>query len=93
MDAHGAGDGSNSPRTYTEFASGFQGSFAQLGMGGQAEIIIGCQVDDPLAIKGTLRRLRVFEHAQLEMRALLFQIVHLVSEIRKLGAGSGGGHR
>src|SRR5437588_1861297 len=60
-------------------------------MGGQPQVIVGSQIDDTLAVKGTLRRLRVFEHAQLEMRALLFQVIHLVSEIRKLRAGSGGG--
>ena len=68
---------------------GFQRGFAQLGMRGQAEIIVGREIDDLLAVEGADRRLLVVEHAQLEVSALLLEFVQLIGkEGKRIGAGS-----
>jgi hypothetical protein len=57
-------------------------------MRGQPQIIIRRQVDDSFAVEGADSRLLVIEHAQLEVRALGFEFVELVGEVReRVGAG------
>ena len=57
-------------------------------MCGQPQIIVGSQIDYFLAIKSADRCLLVFQHAQLEMRALGLELVQLIGEIReRIGAG------
>ena len=93
MDLHGAGDGAHRARSHAVLAGGFERRLAQLGMRGQAEIIVRGQVDDLLAVEGADRRLLVFEHAQVEVRALGFEIVELVGQVgKRIGAGGGGCH-
>ena len=93
VDLHGAGDGAHRARADAEFLRRFERGFAQLGMGGQAEIIVGGEVDDLLAVEGADRRLLVVEHAQLEVGALLLELVELVGKKRKrIGARCSGCH-
>ena len=65
------------PEPDAELSRGFEGGFAQLGMRGEAEIIVGREVDDVLAVEGADGRLLVVEHAQLEVRALGLEFVEL----------------
>ena len=93
VDLHGAGDGAHGARTDAVLARGFEGGFAQFGMGRQAQVIVGGDVDDLLAVEGAQRRLLVVEHAQLEVGALLLQFVELVGEVRQgIGASARGCH-
>ena len=80
VELHGAGDGAHRARAHAVLARGFQRRLAQLGMRGQAEIIVGREVDDLLAVEGADRRLLVFEHAQMEVGALLLELVELVGQ-------------
>ena len=75
------------PEPTPNFSRGFERGFAQLGMSGEAEVIVGGQVDDPLAVEGADRGLLVVEHAQLEVGALLLELVELVGkEAERIGA-------
>ncbi len=57
--------------------------FAQLGMRGQSQVIVGGEIDDLLAVKRTDRRLLIIEHAELEMCALGFEFVELIGQVRE----------
>ena len=56
VDLHGAGDGAHRARSDAVFARGFERRLAQLGMRGQAQIIVRREVDDLLAVEGADRR-------------------------------------
>ena len=91
MDLHGPGDGADRARADPKLARGFERRLAQLGMRGQPQIIVRRQVDDLLSVKRTDWRLLVFQHAQLEVRALGLEFVELVGEIReRIDAGCSG---
>ncbi len=93
VDFHGAGDGAHRARSDAVLAGGFERGLAQLGMRGQAEVIVRGQVDDFLAVEGADRGLFIVEDAQAEVRALGFEIVELVGEVgKRIGAGGGCGH-
>ena len=78
------------PEPTPYFFGRFQRGFAQLGMRGQPQVVVGGEVDDLLAVEGADRGLLVVEHAQLEVRALLLEFVQLVGEKReRIGAGGG----
>ena len=90
VDLHGAGDGAHRARADAVLLGGIQRSFAQLGMRGQPQIIVGGKVDDLLTVEGADRRLLVVENAQPEISALLLEFVQLVGEKReRIGAGGG----
>ncbi len=91
VDLHGAGDGTHRARTHTVLLSGLQRRFAQLGMGGQAEVIVRREVDHFLPVECADGGLLVIKYAQFEVSALLFEVVQLIGEIGKrvnTGAGS-----
>ena len=93
VDLHGAGDGAHRARADAVLLGGFQRGFAQLGMGGQPEVVVGGEIDDPLAVEGAHRRLLVVEHAQLEIGAFLLEVVQLIGEVgERIGAGSSSCH-
>ena len=75
MDLHGAGDGAHRARADPVLARRFEGGLAQLGMGGQAEVIVRSEIDNLLAVEGAHRRLLVIKHAQFEVGALLLEVV------------------
>ena len=77
---HGAGDGADGAGADAVFARSFERGFAQLGMRGEAKIIIRGEIDDFLAVEGADRRLLVIEDAQLEVRALGLKFVELIGE-------------
>ena len=83
VDLHGSGDGAHRSGSDAVFARGFECGLAQLGMRGQSQIIVGSEIDDSFAVEGADGGLFVVEHAELEMRALGFEVVELVSEIGK----------
>ena len=93
VDAHGAGDGSHRARTHAEGARGGQRRLNQLGVVGQAQIIVAGQVDHLLAVVVAHRRLLIVEDAQFEVGALGAQFVERGGQVGKLGAGSGVVHR
>ena len=80
VDLHGAGNGAHGARSDSVFAGRFERGFAQFGMGGEAEVVVRGEIDDPLAVKGAERSLLVFEHAQLEVRALGLEFVELIGQ-------------
>ena len=62
-------------------------------VGGQAEVVVGGEVNDSLAVVGADGGLLVVEHARLEEGAALAEVVELGGEMGKLGAFGGcGGH-
>ena len=89
VDAHGAGDGAHRARAHAQLARGLQRRLDELGVVGQAEIIVAGQVDDLLAVVVADRRLLVVEHAQVEMRSLGAQFVQHGGQVGKLRAGGG----
>jgi len=90
VDLHGAGDRSHRTGADTVLASSFQSHFPQLGMRGEAEIIVGGEIDDFLAVEAADGGLLVFEHAQAEVGAFGLEIVELVGQVgERVGAGCG----
>ena len=83
VNLHRACDGADCTRAHSVLARGLESSFAQFGMRGQAQIIVGGKIDDLLAVERADRRLFVVEHAQLEVRALSFEVVQLVAQVRQ----------
>ena len=61
----------------------------QLGMIAEAEVVVGGEVDDALAVVGADRGLLVVEDAQLEVGSALLQVVELGGEMGELGAVCG----
>ena len=60
----------------------------------EAEVVVGGEVDDALAVVGADGGLLVVEHAQLEEGSALLEIVELGGEVGELRACGGcGGHR
>ena len=92
MNLHGAGNGAHGARADSVLARGLEGRLAQLGMSRQAEVIVRGQIDHVLAVEGALRGLLVLEHAQFEMRALGFEFIELIGEVRKRIGARDGGH-
>ena len=64
MQTHGAGYGAHRARSHAEPANGLDGRLAQLGMRGQAQVVVGSEVDDQLAIEARFGRAFRFEDAQ-----------------------------
>ena len=87
VDAHGSGDGAHRARAHAEGARGGDGRLNQLGVVGQAEIVVAGQVDDLAPVVVADRGLLVVENAQLEVRALGAKFVEHGGEMGKLGAG------
>ena len=71
VDAHGAGDGADGSGAYAVFFRGGDGGFAELGVIAEAEVVVGGEVDDLLAVVGADGGLLVVEHAQLEVGSAL----------------------
>ena len=94
VDLHGAGNGAHRARADAVLARRLQRGFAQLGVRRQPEIVVRREIDDLLAVEGAHRRLLVVEHAQLEVGALLLEVIQLVGEEReRIGASGGSCHR
>ena len=55
----------------------------------EAEVVVGGEVDDALAVVGADGGLFVFEDAEMEVGAALTQIVQLGGEVGELGASGG----
>jgi len=81
MDFHGAGNGAHRARANPVLARSFECCFAQLGMRGQAEIIVGSKIDYFLAVESAQRCLLIVKHAKPEMRAFGLEIVELVGKV------------
>src|SRR5437764_942096 len=74
------------------FLRGLEGRFAQLGMRGQAQVIVRSEINDALAVEGALRRLFVLKYTQAKIGALGLEIIQLFGEIRKRIGSSSSGH-
>ena len=90
VDVHGAGDGADGAGAYTEFFGGGDGGFFEFGVVAEAEVVVGGEVDDSLAVVGADGSLLVVELAELEEGATLAEVVELGSEMGELGAFGGG---
>ncbi len=86
MHFHGAGDGADGAGADAEFARGVDGGAAELGMRGEAEIIIRAEVDDFLAVEDGDGLLLAFENLHAEIEMLGFQVFERVVEILELRA-------
>ena len=94
VDLHGSGDGADGSGADAVVFGGLDGGFAEFGVGGEAKVVVGGEVDDLLAVVVTDGRLHVVENAQLEVGALGFEVVELRGEVLELGAlGERGGHK
>jgi hypothetical protein len=78
---HGACNGADGAGADAEFAGGVDGGAAEFGMGGEAEIIIGAEVDYLAAIESADGLLFAFEEAQVEIKVLGFQVFERVVQI------------
>ena len=88
---HGAGDGADGAGADAELAHGFDGGFAQLGMGGESEVVVGGEVDHLLAVEARFGGALRFQDAQAlvgAFRAPLFELVVKVRE--RIGSDSSG---
>ena len=75
VDLHGAGDGSYRSRADAVGFGRFDRGFAQRGVVAEAEVVVGGEVDDLLAVVGADGALLVFKLAQLEVGAALLEVV------------------
>ena len=64
VDRHGSGDSAHGARSYAILARGFEGGFAQLGMGGQTEVIVRSQIDYFAAVEAGFGRALRLQNAQ-----------------------------
>jgi hypothetical protein len=93
VDVHGAGDGADCSGAYAVFFCGGDGGFFEARVVAEAEVVVGGEVDDTLAVVGADGGLLIVEYAQLEEGAALAEVVELGGEMGKLGAFGGcGGH-
>ena len=93
VDLHGAGDGADGSGADAVFFGRLDGGFAELGVGRQTEIVVGGEIDDLLAVVVADGRLHVVEDAELEVGALLLQVIELRGEVLELRAlRERGGH-
>src|SRR5437660_4194692 len=62
-------------------------------MRGQAQVIVGCQVNHLPAVESADWRLLILKNSEAEVSALGFEIVQLFGQVAKrIDAGSGSGH-
>jgi hypothetical protein len=80
---HGARDGAHRARSHAELAGGFQRGFAQLGMRGEPEVVVGGEVDDVLAIETRFGGALRFQDAQALVGALGAPGFQLIVQIRQ----------
>ncbi len=81
------------PEPTPNFCVAAMAASAQLGVVAEAEIVVGGEVDDSLAVVGADGGLLVVEYAQFEVGAALTEVVELGGEMGELGASGGrGGH-
>ena len=80
VNAHRARDGPHRARPDAKFARSLKRRLAQLGMRRQPKVIVRSKIDDLLSVKRADRSLLVFEHAQLEVRALGLEFVDLIGK-------------
>jgi len=92
VDRHRPRDGAHRAGARAELAHGGDRGFLQLGMVGQAEVVVAGQVDHLLAVVVANRRLLVVEDAQFEVGSLGAQFVERGGQVGKLGAGRGLAH-
>ena len=90
---HGADDGADGAGADSVFADGVNGCAAEFGMGGQAEVIVGAEIDDLFAVHGGDGLLLAFEDAQAIVEVLLFEVFHRVAQIFGLRTRGGDGRR
>ena len=71
VDVHGSGDGADGAGADAVVFGGGDGGFAQFGVVAEAEVVVGGEVDDLLAVVVADGGLLVVENAQLEVGAAL----------------------
>jgi len=83
VDGHGSGDGADGSGSGAEFADSFNGGLFQGFVGGEAEVVVGTEIDHLLAIEIGFGLLLAFKDAEAEVQALGFEIGDLFVQKRK----------
>jgi hypothetical protein len=91
VNLHGADDAADGAGANAPAADGFDGGAAELGMSGEAEIVVGAEVDDLFTVNHGDGLLFTFEDAQAGIEVLGLQVFESGVQIMKLRTG-GGGH-
>ena len=78
---HGAGNGADRARARAVLPDGLDGGFAEFGVRGKAEVVVGSEVDDLFAIEAGLVGAFRFEDAEALVDAFGFPLVDLVVQI------------
>ncbi len=78
---HGAGNGAHRARARAVLPDGLDGGFAEFGMRGEAEVVVGSEVDDLLAVEARLVGAFRFEDAEALVDAFGFPLVKLVVQV------------
>ena len=86
VDAHGSGDGAHGAGAHAERARGGQRGLNELGVVGQAQVVVAGQVDDFAPVVVADRGLLVVEDAELEVGALGAEFVE---DLRSDGRAGG----
>src|SRR5580704_9730940 len=76
-------------RSLRQIFGGGDGGLFQFGVIAEAEVVVGGEIDDALAVIGTDGGLLVVEFAQFEEGSPLAEVVELGSEMSELGAFGG----
>ncbi|MNX87941.1 hypothetical protein D3C86_1198950 [compost metagenome] len=79
--AHGARDGADRARTCAELVDGLVGRLHEPGVGRQAQVVVGAEVDDLLVVEASLGLLLAFEHAGHAVQAPVLEVLQLVGEV------------
>jgi len=85
VDAHGTGDGAYGAGADTNLRTASRAASRKLGMGGEAEVVIGCQVYDLLAIELGFSGTGRFQDAEALKGALGTPLFQLIVEDKKAG--------
>ena len=91
VNVHRASDGADGAGAYAEFLGGCDGGFFKFGVIAKAEVVVGGEVNDALAVIGTDGGLLVVELAQFEEGSPPAEVVELGSKMGELGAFGGCG--
>ena len=92
VNAHRAGNRPHRTRPHAKRACRRDRRLNQLGMVGQAQIVVAGQVDHLAPVVVAHRRLLIVENAQFEVRSLRAQIVERGGQMGKLGASGSLSH-
>ena len=86
---HGAGDGAHGTRPDAQVAGGPERRLDEVGVRGEAEVVVRGEADDGAAVHDRARRLRAAHDAQRAVEGLRLQVGDLIAQVGQ-GVGSVG---